>query len=233
MLRPLQNDPARALRQFLTALCLAGCSLGAAAAEPVQALRYGVTLFHYFQQDYFDALSELMIAQKTGELGVHTDHAELLRGGMSLSYGMDQQAQRIFTEFLDRPQPGVDRDRAWFYLAKIAWQRGETERSDAAMQNIGTLASPALTEELNYMRASLNSRRGDYHKAREYLARLPANSDWLGYHYYNMGATRAAVGDWTQATAYFRNFDHLDARSEEARSLRDRRRSQSLRQNAV
>ena len=138
MLRPLQNDPARALRQFLTALCLAGCSLGAAAAEPVQALRYGVTLFHYFQQDYFDALSELMIAQKTGELGVHTDNAELLRGGMSLSYGMDQQAQRIFTEFLDRPQPGVDRDRAWFYLAKIAWL--------SSMSRISCLLFSALYE---------------------------------------------------------------------------------------
>ncbi|MCZ6829924.1 MAG: hypothetical protein O7F73_10125 [Gammaproteobacteria bacterium] len=212
----------KTVRQFAAGLCLASCAQGAAGLESVQALRYGVTLYHFYQQNYLDALSELMIGQQNGELGVHADNAELLRGGMSLSYGMDLQAQQIFTEFLAQSRQGMDRDRAWFYLAKMAWQRGEFERSATAMQNIGTLASPPLVEELNYMRVELSIRSGDYRKAQDYLALLPADSAWLPYHYYNMGAQHAAAGDWSGASQYFRNFDRLDVRNEETQSLRDR-----------
>jgi hypothetical protein len=192
------------------------------AAETVQSLRYGVSLYHFYQQDYFNALSELMIGQQQHELGEHANNAELLRGGMSLSYGMDIQAQRIFTGFLALDVPAEDRDRAWFYLAKMARQRGQWERSAAAMENIAELASPALNEELNYMRTELSVRQGDFVKAGEYLALLPPDSEWLPYHYYNMGALHAAAGDWSAAARYFRQFERLDLRTDEAKSLRDR-----------
>ena len=111
----------------LASVCLLVCSAGAGALESVQSLAYGVTLYHFYQQDYFWALTELMVAQKSAapSLGVHADNAELLRGGMSLSYGMDRQAQQIFTDMLTQPGATADVDRAWFYLGKIAWQRGD------------------------------------------------------------------------------------------------------------
>ena len=213
----------KALQRCAAALCLLIASQGAVAAESVQALRYGVTLFHFYQQDYFDALSELMIAQKTVELGAHEDSAELLKGGMSLSYGMDREAERLFTAYLAQPRQEVDHNRAWFYLAKMAWQRGQTERCATAMQNINSLDSPALAEELSYMRAQLNIRRGDHAAAREHLAQLPADSSWLPYHYYNMGANSAARGNWSDASQYFRNFDRLELRSDVRRRYNRRR----------
>ncbi len=49
----------------------------AQAAEEVHSARYGVALFYYFQQDYFNALTELMAAQQLDELGVQAQNAEL------------------------------------------------------------------------------------------------------------------------------------------------------------
>jgi outer membrane protein assembly factor BamD (BamD/ComL family) len=212
----------KCLRHCIAGLCLALAPPAAVTAESVQALRYGTTLFHFYQADYFDALTELMIAQQTAVLGPHEDSAELLRGGMSLSYGMDLQAEEIFTTYLDRPREIADHDRAWFYLAKMAWQRGELDRCASAMGNVDKLTSPALAEELNYLRAQLNVRRGNYARARDYLGQLPADSDWLPYHYYNMGAHSAAAGDWSGASEYFQAFDHLHIRGEETKLLRDR-----------
>ncbi|MEM6583808.1 MAG: hypothetical protein AAF699_21205, partial [Pseudomonadota bacterium] len=84
------------------ALCLPIYSKASSddAEETVQALRYGVTLYHYYQQDYFNALTELMAAQELQALAMHADNAELLRGGISLSYGMDRVAENIFEELL-------------------------------------------------------------------------------------------------------------------------------------
>jgi hypothetical protein len=214
-------------RSLLAGLVM-GCCLTAPAisAESVQALRYGVTLFHYFQQDYFNALTELMVAQETNELGVHKENAEILRGGISLSYGMDQQAETIFERYLQQTQLNVNRERAWFFLARIAWQRGELERSAQAMNHIGGTGDmtlePELAQELIYMQASLEHIRGNEKQADSRIAQLPTDSDWLPYHYYNMGASRAATEDWSGAGNYFRRFDQLKPRSEEAKALRDR-----------
>ena len=210
------------LRCIALAVCMLGSPQSTSGAETLQSLRYGVSLYHFYQQDFFSALSELMVGQQQRELGKHANNAELLRGGISLSYGMDIQAQQIFDGFLAQSPAATDRDRAWFYLAKLARQRGQWERSAEALDQVSTLASPALTDELNYMRAEQHIQLGDFDKAGSYRALLATDSTWLPYHYYNMGAAQAAAGNWSGATLYFRKFEQLDARSEEEKSLRDR-----------
>ncbi|NNL57426.1 MAG: hypothetical protein HKO71_06715 [Pseudomonadales bacterium] len=68
----------------------------------MQDLDYGVALYDYFQQDYFNALSELLIAEKTGSIKHHTDFAKVLRGGIHLSYGMEEEARNIFYQIIEQ-----------------------------------------------------------------------------------------------------------------------------------
>ena len=60
-------------------------------AVPPTELAYGVVLYEFFQQRYFDAMVELGAAQQRAQLQHNAGEAELLRGGMSLSYGMERQ----------------------------------------------------------------------------------------------------------------------------------------------
>ncbi len=206
--------------RFLAVALVFPCAL-ASAAETVQSLRYGVTLFHLYQGDYFNSLTELMVGQTQQELGPHGENAELLRGGIALSYGMDREAERVFTALLSEPREGVDRGRAWFYLAKVAWQRGELERVEYALSQTGEIQSEDLAEEADYLRAAVAIRRGELENARTLAAKLPEQSDWRHYYHYNMGASLAAVGQWDQASVHFRQL--VDARGEsELKSLRDR-----------
>jgi len=211
-----------AVLRLLLILCLAAGTTVARGVEQVQELRYGVTLYHFYQQQYFDALTELMVAQQLEQLGVHADEAELLRGGVSLSYGMDLQAEQIFSRLLSDAGQADVRDRAWYYLAKVAWQRGDIARTTQALQHLGTMEDARMGEEVNYLRSALALRRGDIAGARGYTARLPEQSMWLPYHYYNLGALLASGGNWLEASANFRRVDSPWIDSEELKALRDR-----------
>jgi tetratricopeptide (TPR) repeat protein len=194
----------------------------ATGQETVQSLRYGVSLYHYFQEDYFEALSELMVGQARSELGEHGAGSELLRGGMSLSYGMDRQAQQIFTQQLALDPQHRDRDRAWFFLGKAAWQRGDIERAMAALDKVSPEADKEMRREALYLLASGHLRRGEDDKALVLLDELPEHSLWRYYLHYNAAARSAAREDWASAQAHFEPFDTMEVGNREDLALYER-----------
>ena len=76
------------LRLKLHALILA-CGLATGAVygatdkpQQVQDLEYGEVLFHFYQGDYYAAISKLMVAQEKQQLRHHREEGELLLGGL-------------------------------------------------------------------------------------------------------------------------------------------------------
>ena len=61
----------------------------------VADLRYGVALYHYYQQDYMTALSELLVAKQRGGIQGHGDNPEIMEGGFALAYGIDNYAAAL------------------------------------------------------------------------------------------------------------------------------------------
>lgn len=195
------------------------------AAESVESLRYGASLFHFYQNHYFDAMTELMVGQKKNTLGPHASGAELLRGGMSLSYGMDQQAESIFSLELESAPDHIDRSRAWFYLGKVAWQRGEIERALEALSAMDESYDGDLSEESRYLEATALLGKGKSEQALAMLYSLPKDSKWRYYLHYNAGATLAGQGLWAAAETHFERFDDMPLRSPENLALYERAQS--------
>ena len=119
----------------------------------VQDLAYGEVLFEFFQEDYFTALTRLMAAQQRGELPNHGAEAELMLGGMYLSYGQNRLAGEIFERVLAQSVEPEIHDRAWFFLAKIWHQRGYLPEAQAALARI----TGELPEELEPERRMLHA----------------------------------------------------------------------------
>lgn len=213
-------------------------------AEVVADLRYGVALYHFFQQSYFDAISEIMVAEHQQALPNHQRNAELLKGGMSLSYGMGSQAQTIFEQFLNEPaddnwgeqqraRHDQQKRRAWFYLSKLYYQRGDSEKTLAALSQMGPLnteltdpSHDPVTEQSLYMKSRLALHNGDMETAQQLNNALSEQSPYKPYGYFNQGAYFSAEQQWQAAIESYQGLvtyiDTMPLLDEEAKLLRDK-----------
>src|SRR5450432_2526474 len=111
------------------------------APHAVQDLAYGDVLYYFFQDDYFDSITRLLAARQLGRIPHTREEAELLLGGLYLSLGQHVEAGRIFDALLAQNTSQNVRDRAWYYLGKVWYQRGYLTESERALRQVsGTLS---------------------------------------------------------------------------------------------
>ncbi len=215
----------------LLAGALAGVGLGAAAppagAESVQTHivqdpYYGVTLFDFYQQRYFTALTELMVAQYFGRLPHHSDEAEVLRGGLYLSYGLHREAAEIFTRLINAGAAPSIRDRAWFFLAKIRYQRGLMPEAEDAIDRVKGLLPGDLEVDRILLHANLLMNRGDFARAAVILKPLADKDKPNLYVRYNLGVALVKSGAVPRGSEILDEIGVVPATTEELRTLRDK-----------
>ena len=163
-----------------------------------------------------------MAGQEREDLGPHSAGAQMLRGGMALSYGMDREATAIFENQLDAPSNAVNNDQAWFYLGKLAWQRGEAERTLQALSRMTPEYEGPLMLEAQYLRASALLRQGDASQAAHQWGGMPHKSIWRRHLGYNLGANHALQEEWWKAAYYFSTVGTALSDSQEERTLADK-----------
>ena len=129
----------------ITLLALVACAVGSIAVAgtrtnpgiEIQDLHYGEVLFHFYQEDEFTALTHLLAARESNRVEHHAAESELLLGGLYLSYGQHTKAGEIFDRLLTEGVVPSVRDRAWFYLGKVRYQRGWYSEAIDAFKNVG------------------------------------------------------------------------------------------------
>ncbi|MBC7733468.1 MAG: tetratricopeptide repeat protein [Bacteriovorax sp.] len=197
----------------------------AATPHEIKDPHYGDTLFQFFQSHYFASVTGLMVSQYFDRVGHHGDEAEVLRGGMLLSYGMHREAGEIFAQLIEKGAEPKVRDRAWFYLAKIRYQRGTLVEAQAAIANVGQLLPVDLQEERGLLQANLLMARADYSGAANLLDTMntaKAKAPGARYVRYNLGVALIQAGDPARGSALLDELGRAPAEDEEYRSLRDR-----------
>ena len=220
--------------RFVLTLIAAALACGSALAaepdvdkpRPVAAPHYGDTLFQFFQERYFTAVTGLMVSQHFERLSPHDDESEILRGGMLLSYGMHREAGQIFARLIERGASPSVRDRAWYFLAKIRYQRGDRAQAEAALAQVGNKLPAALEEDRGLLQANLLMARGDFAGASIVLRAMTAQSNASYYARFNLGVALVKGGDAADGSALLDEVGRMPitdrAAAEEQRSLRDK-----------
>ena len=227
-----------AARLCITALAVAALWPGAAAAawwpfssaapegpppHVIEDPHYGDTLFHFYKGRYFTAVTGLMVSQHFERVPKHADEAEVLRGGLLLSYGLHREAGEIFAKLIEKGTSPSVRDRAWFYLAKIRYQRGFLPEAEQAVDQVEKNLPPELEEERGLLKANLLMARGDYASAVTALEGMAKGTGKVGaYARYNLGVALIKNGDLEGGSKLLEEIGRAPAENEEYRSLRDK-----------
>ncbi|MDQ1310443.1 MAG: hypothetical protein QG601_1713, partial [Pseudomonadota bacterium] len=187
----------------------------------VRDLDYGDVLFHFFQDDYFDALVRLEVSRDLNRIEHHSAEAELLSGGLYLSLGLHAEASRIFNRLLAGPVPQSVSDRAHFYLARIGYQRGYHAEAWRSLERIRAPLPGALESERRLLASNVLMAQGRFSEAVGALQHA-SDDDWAPYARFNLGVAMVRSGAAEEGKRLLESVGTMAAESDEERSLRDR-----------
>ena len=195
---------------------------GTLAPTTVKDLYYGDVLFYFYQDDYFNALTRLRAAQEKHRMAHHADEAELLLGGLYLSYGEHLEAGAIFDRLLKADAPLSVRNRAWFYLGKVWYQRGYWAQAENALRKVeGELPAQLEAEKRNLL-AQVLIQQGRYDDAIALLNGWRGPPDWTAFAQFNLGVALVRKGRLADAATMLDAVGRMEAPNEELAALRDK-----------
>jgi len=221
----------RHLLLAVTALCVFGADSALARKKPpkllatshvVQDLYYGDVLFYFYQDDYFQALTRVDAALEQGRVEHHLIESRLLKGGLYLSLGQHVEAGRIFKELLNENVPDDVRNRAWFYLAKVWYQRGYYTDAEQALTSIAGTLTGGLESERQLLHAEVLMGQGRYSDAIAILSAVPKSDRYAPYMHFNLGVALVRENRTDEAMQMLDEVGQMLAPTEELRSLRDK-----------
>jgi len=190
--------------------------------QDVKDLHYGDVLFYFYQDDYFDSITRLLAARQLQRIPHTEGEAELLLGGLYLSLGEHVEAGRIFEELLNKNTSETVRNKAWFYLGKVWYQRGYLEESERALVQVSDKIDPRLSAERYMLLAQLMMRQERYDDAIAALSKWHGAADWTAYAQFNLGVALVRKDRLADAIPYLDRVGRIETRSEELLSLRDK-----------
>jgi tetratricopeptide (TPR) repeat protein len=192
------------------------------APHEVKDLQYGDVLFYFYQDDYFDSITRLLAAQQLDRLPNTQGEAELLLGGLYLSLGEHVEAGKIFEQLLNSNVSEAVRNKAWFYLGKVWYQRGYLEESERALRQVSDKIQPRISAERYMLLAQLMLREQRYDDAIAALSAWHGPRDWTAYAQFNLCVALVRVGRLPDAITHLDEVGRLESKSEELLALRDK-----------
>jgi tetratricopeptide (TPR) repeat protein len=190
--------------------------------RPVVDLHYGDVLFYFYQDDYFDSITRLLAAQQLDRLPHTEGEAELLLGGLYLSLGEHVEAGKIFEALLAGKTSEAVRNKAWFYLGKVWYQRGYLKESERALRQVSDKIQPRISAERYMLLAQLMLREERYDDAIAALSSWRGAPDWTAYAQFNLGVALVRKERLADAIVYLDRVGRLETSNEELLSLKDK-----------
>jgi len=213
-------------KQSIAIVLIASVAINSFAEErdphEVKDLRYGEALYHFYQEQYFTSITNLMVAKERNPITAQEIDPELLLGGLYLYYSLHQDASNIFTDLIEKNTSEEIQDRAWFNIGKMRYQGHLFNEAKQALVKVKESLSTEREAERQNMLANTYLKQKDFTAAYESIKQLDAHPDWLMYAQYNMGVSLIKSGKNREGTDLLNKISSLKTDDDELKALRDK-----------
>ena len=220
----IENKAKQVLAFCICMLLIFTSSSNANLEEPnvIKDLHYGEVLFHFYQDDYFTSIVHLLAARDLNRTTNHIPEDELLLGGIDLSFGLHNEASRIFEKLLQENVSETVRNRAYYYLAKIYYQRGYIDEAAEYLSRISGAVQASIFGELKLLMGQIYLSQGKYDNAISALNNWKGPKTYKNYAKYNLGVAYTKNGNIDKGIEYLRDVGKIRGKSEASRTLKDK-----------
>jgi hypothetical protein len=191
--------------------------VSAANSVPLEKA-YQQVLYEYYQGNFALALTHMAILEQKYPKGLsqipdflsgHQAEPELLKGGMSLAYGLDNQAADIFLRLLKNDIAPDVTAYSWLLLGKTYYQKRQYSDAAQAFQQISQDSAqqyfePPTTDNWLYMQSQLHGfllAQDAGGNDSQWLQQLSDHSIYRDYIQYNQALALLQKGENQQAIA--------------------------------
>ena len=189
----------------------------------LEDLAYGNILFDYYRGKEIEALNGILVAEKRRLLPNHSQSARLLSGVIFLDLGMLTHAQTIFNELLTEKDLQSDLlAKIEFYLGKLHYRHGDFPQAEFRLKRIFEALEPSLRDESLIMLSNMAAIADDKTLAKNWLARVSADSDMAAISRYNLGVLWLREENLEQATFLLTEIHPSYTDDTVVKSLRDK-----------
>ena len=188
----------------------------------VNDLRYGQALYHFYQEQYFSSITDLMVAKHRKPITSQDIDPELLLGGLYLYYGLHQNSSNIFSDLIKNNTSQKVQDRAWFNIGKMQYRGLLYNESKQALNKIKNTLSAERNAERHNMLANTYMKQQDFSSAYQELNKLKTHQDWEMYTQYNMGIALIKSGKYKEGTELLNQVSSIKTNNNELKALRDK-----------
>src|SRR5207237_10845686 len=156
-----RGSPSRGLALGVASVALAA---GATIAAALRARYFGEALYQAYQGQYFDALERLdaALAQhrrldepELDSLQHHIRQADFSVADFELRYRMHLRAGRAIRAVLEADVDQPVKNEAAFRLARIEFQKGQSEDALHALERIHGTVAEGLKDDIEFLRANV------------------------------------------------------------------------------
>lgn len=216
--------------QFVVSLVITGLMTAMASTSfseeqptaQLSELRYGVALYEYFQGDMLAALCELEWAQQQSSEVARDEQAMLLKGAMSLAFGMDRSGARILKQTLAGSSAEKIHNVAWFYMAQAYSRRGDWPAAAFSLSKLRDPLESWMQQAVQAMRIDAAIRVGNLVLASSLLQDNVDADIWQPYGYYNLGVAHLRAQQFKQGIAYLDELALMELTTAEHLAIQDK-----------
>ncbi len=188
----------------------------------IRQFLYGSILFDYYSGRYYAAINGILSGKAQKHFNDQTGETELLLGNIYSRIDMPRYADAVYSRIIQQDTLSSIKQQTWLSKGELYMHRGQLDEAEKIL----SVPRDALTRDQDVERRVLLSNiyfdKGQYAQASKILDRIPLDTHYSAYAFYNAGVDDLRAGQHVQGLRELEKVVQMAVGDEEVNAIKDR-----------